>query len=79
MEVSPDFSQMENQICGGGNKLDFLRIETTQQTYVSTLLLVGRIQISFVISGEDCYCCWKGYKEEGASTLLQGFTMVYTP
>ena len=60
-----------------GNKLDFLRIEITQQACISRL--IGRLQISFVISGEDCYCCWKGYKEEGASTLLQGFTMVYTP
>ena len=67
---------MENQICGRGNKLDFLRIEITQQSYISTLL-VGRIQISFVINREDCYCCWKGYKEKGASTLLEGFTTVY--
>ena len=78
-EVSPDFSQMENQICGRGSKLDFLRIEITQQSYISTPL-VGTIQISFVINGEDCYCRWKGYKEEVASLHpSQGFTMVYTP
>ena len=62
-EVSPDFSQMENQICGRGSKLDFLRIEITQQACISRL--IGRLQISFVIKWEDCHCCWKGYKEGG--------------
>ena len=46
-----------------GNKLDFLRIEITQQACISRL--IGRLQISFVIKWEDCHCCWKGYKEGG--------------
>ena len=60
-----------------GNKLDFLRIEITQQACISRL--IGGLQISFVIKWEDCYCCWKGYKEGGGASTppfsgLQWFT-----
>ena len=60
-----------------GNKLDFLRIEITQQTCISTLV---RKDYKLVLwSTAQRIAIAVGRVIKSGSTLLVGFTMVYTP